>query len=209
MNDNLLSNRKGLINPENASLIIPIFSGFAISILVLIFGIIPKILLIKVSNSNINTLKEKVSFIPLLELRVQKLNKTKKLIQDQEDRINKIIVGQMSLDTILVKVEMIANKYNILIKEIKPSEKTIKSNKVFSGSSLILQGQFTQEFDLLIEGIYPDLANFISSLEKIDSLIIIKEIDLKENIKRSDILVESSKNMSPMQLKILIHGKPY
>ena len=80
MKDKLLRNSKGFINPENASIIIPILSGFSISLLVFIFGIIPKISIIKVSTSNIKVLKEKVSFIPIIESRVQKLSKTKKLI---------------------------------------------------------------------------------------------------------------------------------
>ena len=206
MKDNLLENTKGFINPENASIIIPILSGFSISLIVFIFGIIPKISIIKVSTSNINVLKEKISFIKPLESRVEKLQKTKILIIDQQNRINNIIVGRMNSDTILAKIEMIANKYNILIKEIKPKDKIIKSKDESSSNSLILKGQFTQEFEISIEGIYPDLAKFISALENLESFILIQEIELKDNIKRSDILVESSNNMSPMKIKIKIHG---
>jgi len=103
-------------------------------------------------------------------------------------------------------MEMIANKNNIYIKEIKPSEKKIKSTIKNSNDSLILPGQFTQEFDISIEGIYPDLARFISDLENIESYIIIKEIDLKGNLKRSDIVDESNNYISPMVIKVKIHG---
>ena len=206
MKDKLLGNSKGFINPENASIIIPILSGFSISLLVFIFGIIPKISIIKVSTSNIKVLKEKLSFIPIIESRVQKLSKTKELIKDQKNRINKIIVGRMSSDTILSKMELIANKNNILIKEIKPRDKIIKSPSDSSPDSLILSGQFTQEFEIIIEGIYPDLGKFIRALENLESFIIIQEIELKDNIKRSDTLDGSLSKMSPMKIKIKIHG---
>ncbi|WP_269610659.1 hypothetical protein [Prochlorococcus marinus] len=206
MKDKFLNNGKGFINPENASLIIPILSGLSISLLILIFGIFPEISLINVSRSNIKVLEEKLSYIKPLESRVEKLKKTKYLIKDQENRINKIIVGSISLDTIIVKIEMIANKHNIYIKEIKPSEKKIKSKIDNSKDSLILAGQFTQEFDISIEGIYPDLARFISDLENIESFIIIKEIDLKENLKRSDIIDESNNNITSMNIKVEMHG---
>tara|TARA_Y100001968_G_C19423334_1_gene753001 strand:+ start:567 stop:1196 length:630 start_codon:yes stop_codon:yes gene_type:complete len=206
MKNKFLNNGNGFINPENASLIIPILSGLSISLLIIIFGIFPKISIINVARSNIKVLEEKLSYIKPLESRVEKLKTTLDLIKNQENRINKIIVGSMSLDTILVKMEMIANKNNIYIKEIKPSEKKIKSTIKNSNDSLILPGQFTQEFDISIEGIYPDLARFISDLENIESYIIIKEIDLKGNLKRSDIVDESNNYISPMVIKVKIHG---
>ena len=53
-----MNNNKGLINPENASLIIPVLSGFLISLLISIFGIAPKILLINITRDNIELLNE-------------------------------------------------------------------------------------------------------------------------------------------------------
>ena len=110
---NSINKRKDFITPEKAASFIPIFISSGISILLIIFFVLPQYIKSNKVNLELNELiKKKINLANLKSQYKQTNQKFEKLIKEKE-KIIELISGTSNLDTLLAKFGEIGKKIKL------------------------------------------------------------------------------------------------
>ncbi len=118
--------RNNFISPENAASLIPIFIASFISILLIIFFVIPKYVKSTKVNLELIQLIKKKNNLDKIKSEYEIVNKKFNKLTIEKEKIIELISGTSNLDTLLTKFGEIGKKYNIDFLSIIP-KKVIKS----------------------------------------------------------------------------------
>ena len=119
---NSINKRKEFITPEKAASFIPIFISSGISILLIIFFVLPQYIKSNKVNLELNELIKKKNDLDNLKSKYKKTNqKFEKLIKEKQ-KIIELISGTSNLDTLLAKFGDIGKKNKIEFLSIVPKK---------------------------------------------------------------------------------------
>ena len=219
--------KKNLLSPEKAASFIPVFISSVLSVIVIIFFVLPQY-----SKST------KVSFeLEGLIKKKNELDKLKsqyKIINEKFDKLNKeklsiieLITGTSKLETLLAKLGEIGNNNNIKFTTITPKKiiksqedtsknkvKKIKNNKKaknqpnLKDDPLFVEGIKKYEFNFSFKTDFVNLLAFLRELEFQDNVILIDDINIKSKgqIDSKKEIKDSTESLE-VDMSIVFYGK--
>ena len=218
---NLINKRQKLITPEKAASFIPVFISSGISILLIIFFVIPQYFKSVNVNSEYNELIQKKNELNNLKSQYQKINTKYEKLTKEKFKIIELITGTSNLETLLAELGKIASKNNVEFLSIIPKEIVIAD---VNSSSESVNEQFNQtdliNDRLLVEGIkkylvdftfitdFVSLLSFLRDLEFQDNAILLNDINLNLNNQENDNdESDVSRKMLEVTMSIAFYGK--
>ena len=198
--------KKNLITPEKAAWFIPVFISSCISILLIMFFVIPKYVKSNLVNLELIGLVKKKNELPNLKSQYKIINQKFDKLNQEKLKIVELISGKSNLDTLLAKLGEIAKENNVEFISISPRKVIIASNN----SSEIKRKKNKKEVNLnidplLVEGTKKYLIDSTFKAKFVDLLSFIRELEFLENIILIDnmnlnLISESSNSNAPKEM---------
>ncbi len=198
--------KKNLITPEKAAWFIPVFISSCISILLIMFFVIPKYVKSNLVNLELIGLVKKKNELPNLKSQYKIINQKFDKLNQEKLKIVELISGKSNLDTLLAKLGEIAKENNVEFISTSPRKFIIASNN----SSEIKRKKNKKEVNLnidplLVEGTKKYLIDFTFKTKFVDLLSFIRELEFLENIILIDnmnlkLISESSNSNAPQEM---------
>ena len=175
--------KKNLITPEKAAWFIPVFISSFISILLIMFFVIPKYVKSNLVNLELIGLVKKKNELANLKSQYKIINQKFDKLNQEKLKIVELISGKSNLDTLLAKLGEITKENNVEFISISPRKVINASNN----SSEIKQKKNKKEVNLnidplLVEGTKKYLIDFTFNAKFVDLLSFIRELEFLENI---------------------------
>ena len=217
----LNNERKNLITPEKAASFIPVFISSGISIIIIIFFVIPQYFKSTEVNYELKGLIKKKNDLDNLKSQYKIINRKFDKLNNEKSKILELITGKSNLDTLLAELDKIGRKNNIEFLSIVPKKIIIGVDNIKEKNSNEDDDQADLEKDpLLVEGIkkylieftftadFVNLLSFLRDLEFQDNVILLNDINVILNSEESDNeKVDSSSRMLEVNLNITFYGK--
>ena len=102
---NSKNGRKKLISPEKAASFIPVFISSGISILIIIFFVIPQYFKSTEVNYELNGLIKKKNDLDNLKSQYKIINRKFDKLNNEKSKIIELITGKSNLDTLLAELD--------------------------------------------------------------------------------------------------------
>ena len=218
---NLKSNRKNLITPEKAATFIPVFISSGISILIIIFFVMPQYFKSIEVNSELNGLIQKKEELNNLKSQYKLINRKFDKLKKEKIKITELITGASNLDTLLAELGKLGRKNNIEFLSIVPKKVVIKTensdkknlNKKdnqddFKKDPLLVEGIKKYLIDFTFITDFVSLLNFLRDLEYQDNIILLNDIDLSLNSQKNDNREKDEySNLLEVNIGITFYGK--
>ena len=217
-------NRKNkLITPENASMLIPVFISSFISILLIVFFVIPQYVNSTKVNLELNALIKKKNKLDNLKSQYKIINKKFSRINNEKSIIIELISGKSNLDTLLAKLGELGKKNNIEFVSIVPkkiisfvdnkAEKDINKSKNKNLSNVVIDPllvEGTKKFviDVSLKTDFISLLSFLRELEFQENVILLDDLNLKLAVKDSNNLnIDMPQEMLEVKFLMTFYGK--
>ena len=213
--------RKNLITPEKAASFIPVFISSGISILLIVFFVIPQYFKSNEVNSELNGLIKKKNELDNLKSQYKIINSKFDKLNQEKSKIIELITGRSNLETLLAELGILGQKNNIEFLSIAPQKVVIADENSTEKQSSNNFNQTDLENDpLLVEGIkkyvidftfntdFVNLLSFLRDLEFKDNAVLLDNITLSMNDQDNDDgeIKETSK-MLEVNIRAIFYGK--
>ena len=207
--------RNNFITPENAASLIPIFIASFISILLIIFFVIPKYIKSTKVNLELIELIKKKNDLANIRTEYEIINKKfNKLIREKESIIE-LISGTSNLDTLLTKFGEIGQRYNITFVSIIPkrivnSQVNNNDQKVSKRSDRNKKQINLNSDPLLVEGTKKYIIEFNFTTDFVNLLSFLRELEFQDNIillENMNVKLNDQKETLNVKLTMNIYGK--
>ena len=214
--------KKNLITPEIAAWFIPVFISSGISIILILFFVIPQYRKSNQVNLELNGLLEKKNELNNLKSQYKIINKKFDKLTDEKTKIIELITGTSSLETLLSKLGEIGKNNDIEFISISPKQITsfnekskLKNNKKEKGQSkldldpLFVEGVKKYTFDISLESEFVNLLSFLREVEFQENIILIDDINLRMSKQQNAKNIDSanSKDLLQVNIKMKVYGK--
>ena len=186
-----MKTRKNLITPEKSASFLPVFISAGISILIIIFFVIPKYIRSTKVNLELNGLIKKKNDLDNLKSQYKIINQKFEKLSQEKTKILDLVTGKTNLETLLDKLGEIASRNNVEFVSIVPVnimnyvEKTKENNKSQTSKNdlkitdpLLVLGSKKYLIDLTFKTDYINLLSFLRELEFLENVILINDINL-------------------------------
>ena len=217
----LKNERKNLITPEKAASFIPVFISAGISILLIVFFVIPQYFKSNEVNSELNGFIKKKNELDNLKAQYKIINSKFDKLNKEKLKIIELITGRSNLDTLLAELGKLSKKNNIEFLSIAPQKLVIADENSTEKQLINNFNQTDLENDpLLVEGIkkylidftfktdFVNLLSFLRDLEFQDNAILLDDINLNlNNQDNDDGEINEAYNMLEVNLRIIFYGK--
>ena len=218
---NSMNRNKNFITPEKAAWFIPVLISSGISILIILFFVIPEYVKSNMANLDLNGLIQKKNKLNDLKLEYKLINQKFSKLDKERSKIIELISGKSNLDTLLAKVGEIGKKNNIEFISIVPKKIMVYVEKVNNTNNssvnekvnlnidpLLVEGTKKYLIDFTFKSYFSDLLEFLRELEFQENLILLNNIDLKlEGNNISKIGIDESEGMLKVKLSFTFYGK--
>lgn len=174
-----MNRNKKFITPEKAASLIPIFISTGISILVIIFFVMPAYIKSNKVNLELNGMIKKKDDLNNLKSQYKIINQKFDKLNNEKLGIIKLISGNSNLDTLLANLGEIGKKNNIEFISIVPQKVMIFDNEI---SDKTKENPDKKNDPLFVEGIKKYLINFTLNAEFNNLLSFLRELEFQENI---------------------------
>jgi len=223
-----MKTRKKFLTPEKAASLIPISISAGISILIILFFVLPKYVLSNKVKLELDGLVEKKNDLDNLKLQYKTINEKLKKLNQEKIKIIELVTGKTNLDTLLDKLGDIANRNNIEFVSIVPEklinyvetskvknvDQNINNDQTANNDQIIfdpllVEGSKKYIIELTIKAEFKNLLSFLRELEFQESIILINDINLKslsQNSSNDEINNPNAKIEA--KLNTTIYGKP-
>ena len=182
--------KKNLITPEKAAWFIPVFISSCISILLIMFFVIPKYVKSNLVNLELIGLVKKKNELANLKSQYKIINQKFDKLNQEKLKIVELISGKSNLDTLLAKLGEIAKENNVEFISISPRKVIIASNNSseikknkkevnLNIDPLLVEGTKKYLIDFTFKTKFVDLLSFIRELEFLENIILIDNMNLK------------------------------
>ena len=213
---------KKFITPEKAASLIPISISAGISILVILFFVMPKYILSTKVNLELNALVKKKNDLDNLKSQYKVINEKLKKLNQEKIKIIELVTGKTNLDTLLDKLGEIANRNKIEFVSIVPEKlmnyvenpkennnvQTTNNDQIIS-DPLLVEGSKKYIIDLTIKAEFNNLLAFLRELEFQESIILINNINLKLLSQDSNNKeINNPTDIIEAKLSTTFYGKP-
>ena len=223
-----MKTRKKFITPEKAASLIPISISAGISILIILFFVLPKYILSNKVNLELNGLVKKKNDLDNLKSQYKTINEKFKKLNQEKIKIIELITGKTNLATLLNKLGDLANRNNIEFVSIVPEklinyvetsnvnnmDQNINNNQTTNNDQIIydpllVEGSKKYIIDLTIKAEFKNLLSFLRELEFQDSIILINNINLKSlNQNSNNDEINNPNAKIEAKLNTTFYGKP-
>ena len=218
---NLINKRQKLITPEKAASFIPVFISSGISILLIIFFVIPQYFKSANVNSELNGFIQKKNELNNLKSQYQIINKKFEKLTNEKFKIIELITGTSNLETLLAELGKIASKNNveflsiipkeIVIADVNSSEKAVNvqvNQTDLINDKLLVEGIKKYLVDFTFTTDFVSLLSFLRDLEFQDNAILLNDINLILNNQENDNdEIDASSKMLEVTMSIAFYGK--
>ena len=226
---NSIYKKNNLITPEKAAYYIPVLIASGISILLIIFLVIPQYIKSNKVNLELNELIKKKNNLDDLKSQYKIINQQFKNLNKKRSKIIELISGTSNLDTLIAQLGDIGKKNNIEFISIIPkkisnfqenstkknsnktkSKKKNKNELKLKVDPLLVEGTKKYEFDISFETEYVNLLAFLRELEFQDNVILIDDINILTGSKPSNSSIrenENSKGKLEVNISMTFYGK--
>ena len=217
----LKNNMKNLITPEKAATFIPVFISSGISILLIIFFVIPQYFKSAEVKTELNSLIKKKNELKNLKSQYKIINRKFDKLKNEKLKIKELITGTSNLETLLAELGALGRKNNIEFLSIVPkkvvtkvensNDKKLKkkNNQVdFKTDPLLVEGIKKYLIDFTFTTDFVNLLSFLRDLEYQDNIILLNDINLSLNRKKNDKReIDESRNIIEINMGISFYGK--
>ena len=212
---------KNLITPEKAASFIPVFISSGISILLIIFFVIPQYFKSAEVKTELNSLIKKKNELKNLKSQYKIINRKFDKLKNEKLKIKELITGTSNLETLLAELGALGRKNNIEFLSIVPkkvvtkvensNDKKLKkkNNQVdFKNDPLLVEGIKKYLIDFTFTTDFVNLLSFLRDLEYQDNIILLNDINLSLNRKKNDKReIDESRNIIEVNMGISFYGK--
>ena len=214
--------KKNLITPEKAAWFIPVFISSGISILLILFFVIPQYMKSNKVSLELKSLIKKKNELNNLKSQYKIINKKFDKLSKEKNKIIELITGTSSLDTLFAKLGELGKNNNVEFISITPTKiisfledndvKNNEKNKVKSNlieDPLFVEGVKKYLFDITLETQFVDLLSFLRELEFQENIILLDSISLQkikqQNANNRDLV--NTKDLLQAKIKVIFYGK--
>ena len=225
---NSIKARKKFITPEKAASLIPISISAGISILIILFFVMPKYILSTKVNLELIGLVIKKKDLDNLKSQYKIINEKFEKLNQEKIKIIELVTGKTNLDTLLDKLGDIAIRNNIEFVSIVPEKlinyvETSKVNNMDQNMNndqttnnepiifdpLLVEGSKKYIIDLTFRAEFNNLLSFLRELEFQDNIILINNINLKSlNQNSNNDEINNPNEKIEAKLNTTFYGKP-
>ena len=216
-----LNKRNKLINPENASMLIPVFISSFISILLITFFVMPKYLNSTKANLELNASIKKKNELDNLKSQYKIINQKFAKLNNEKVKIIELISGTSNLDTLLAKLGEVGKKNNIEFVSIVPkkimsfidnsSEQNKNKNDKRTNllvDPLLVEGTKNYLIEFSLKTDFINLLSFLRELEFQENVILLDNINLRLAGQNSyNIKVDNPKELLDVKIRMKAYGK--
>ena len=213
--------RKNLITPEKAASFIPVFISAGISIILIVFFVIPQYFKSNEVNSELNGFIKKKNELDNLKAQYKIINSKFDKLNKEKLKIIELITGRSNLDTLLAELGKLGRKNNIEFLSIAPQrlvfsdensvEKNLSNNfnqTDLGNDPLLVEGIKKYLIDFTFETDFVNLLSFLRDLEFQDNAVLLDDINLNlNNQDNDDGEINEPYNMLEVNLRIIFYGK--
>ena len=213
--------RKNLITPEKAASFIPVFISAGISIILIVFFVIPQYFKSNEVNSELNGFIRKKNELNNLKAQYKIINSKFDKLNKEKSKIIELITGRSNLDTLLAELGKLGRKNNIEFLSIAPQrlvsadenniEKNLSNNfnqTDLGNDPLLVEGIKKYLIDFTFETDFVNLLSFLRDLEFQDNAVLLDDINLNlNNQDNEDGEINEPDNMLEVNLRIIFYGK--
>ena len=213
--------RKNLITPEKAASFIPVFISSGISILLIVFFVIPEYFKSNEVNYELNGLIKKKNELDNLKSQYKIINSKFDKLNKEKSEIIELITGRSNLDTLLAELGKLGRKNNIEFLSITPQkvliadenskEKQLNSNSNqtdLENDPLLVEGIKKYLIDFTFTTEFVNLLSFLRDLEFQDNVVLLNDINLSlNNQDNDDGEINKLNKMLEVNLRIIFYGK--
>ena len=213
--------RKNLITPEKAASFIPVFISAGISIILIVFFVIPQYFKSNEVNSELNDFIKKKNELNNLKAQYKIINSKFDKLNKEKLKIIELITGRSNLDTLLAELGKLGRKNNIEFLSIAPQRLIVadenSAEKNFSNNfnqtdlendPLLVEGIKKYLIDFTFETDFVNLLSFLRDLEFKDNVVLLDDINLNlNNQDNEDGEINEPDNMLEVNLRIIFYGK--
>ena len=213
--------RKNLITPEKAASFIPVFISSGISILLIVFSVIPEYFKSNEVNYQLNGLIKKKNELDNLKSQYKIINSKFDKLNNEKSKIIELITGRSNLDTLLAELGKLGRKNNIEFLSITPQkvliadenskEKQLNSNSNqtdLENDPLLVEGIKKYLIDFTFTTEFVNLLSFLRDLEFQDNVVLLNDINLSlNNQDNDDGEINKLNKILEVNLRIIFYGK--
>ena len=213
--------RKNLITPEKAASFIPVFISSGISILLIVFFVIPEYFKSNEVNYELNGLIKKKNELDNLKSQYKIINSKFDKLNNEKSKIIELITGRSNLDTLLAELGKLGRKNNIEFLSITPqkvliadensTEKNLNSNSNqtdLENDPLLVEGIKKYLIDFTFTTEFVNLLSFLRDLEFQDNVVLLNDINMSLNNQNNDDgEINKLNKMLEVNLRIIFYGK--
>ena len=218
---NSMNEKKNLITPEKAASFIPVFISAGISILLIIFFVIPQYFKSTKVSLELNELIKKRDQLGELKSQYKIINKKFDKLKEEKSIITNLISGKSNLDTLLSELGEIGKNNEIefisivpkkIISVVEDSEsKTLDKKENIDNSivdPLLVEGTKKYMIDFTFRTDFVNLMSFLRELEFLENVILFSNINLSllnqsDDKDKNDNLI----NKLDVKLTMTFYGK--
>ena len=214
------------LTPERAVLVIPILAGLGLSVVTVSVGVTPLSLRVKEQQQVVEQLTNKSDALPLLQQQLAEL-KQQQLLRDQQlERLLSLVAGTSELNTFLAELDELGQFHQVSITSTEPgpverfqAPKSSEANgqappaaggrqdSAASGDALLNRGLEKRTAGLSVKGPFEQVLAFLQSLERLEVFVIVSDLDVKSQTRRSMIEGEPATPEVAMTFKIAAYGR--
>ena len=208
---NLYSPRKNnnILNPENAVIFLPIIISLAISGILIGAVVTPLMNRLSKENAKIKVLEDKILLIPIYKKYIKEITFAISKANSQQRRLIKMISDPNKLETLLSEINRISLKNNIEVIEVIPKplikykaknskaknkNKKLKNKKIDSRDPFLLPDIQKHTHQIKLSGNYSNIIDFLKDIESLQTIVISKNLEIKEASRRNDTNSENQAN---------------
>ena len=213
--------RKNLITPEKAASFIQVFISAGISIILIVFFVIPQYFKSNEVNSELKGFIKKKNELNNLKAQYKIINSKFDKLNKEKLKIIELITGRSNLDTLLAELGKLGRKNNIEFLSIAPQrlvvsdensvEKNLSNNfnqTDLGNDPLLVEGIKKYLIDFTFETDFVNLLSFLRDLEFQDNAVLLDDINLNlNNQDNEDGEINEPDNMLEVNLRIIFYGK--
>ena len=214
---NSMNKSEKLITPEKAASFIPIFISAGISILLVIFFVIPEYVRSNKVNLELNGLVKKKNQLENLKSQYKIINQKYEKLTKEKAKIIELISGTSNLDTLLAKFGEIGKKNNIEFVSIVPKNlmnfidnSSLNNNKKenINVDPLLVEGTKKYLIDFSFKTDFINLLAFLRELEFQDNVIMLNDMNLRlieEKVNSGEF--DNPEGIIDVKLSMTLYGK--
>ena len=213
--------KKNLLTPEKAASLIPVFISSGISILLIIFYVIPQYINSNKVNLELNGLIKKKNELDNLKSQYKIVNEKFAKLNKEKSRIIELISGTSNLDTLLAQMGEIGKKNNIEFVSIVPKkimsfiDNSLEANLNKNDKTpnliidpLLVEGTKKYLVDFTFNADFNSLISFLRELEFQENVILFDDINLKLISENSNNLnIDNPQGKLEVKIRMSLYGK--